>query len=100
MKVCADTPNQRKLKYKLALSNATKVLHLNILHPIELFVLSSLKKAAYFLQNSPEMNISDIAYRLGFGNPQYFNKCFKELFDIAPTQYRKAHNTSSEPSVK
>lgn len=46
------------------------------------------------------MNISDIAYRLGFGNPQYFNKCFKELFDIAPTQYRKAHNTSSEPSVK
>lgn len=38
-----------------------------------------LKKAAYFLQNSPEMNISDIAYRLGFGNPQYFNKCFKEL---------------------
>ena len=59
-----------------------------------------LKKAAYFLQNSPEMNISDIAYRLGFGNPQYFNKCFKELFDIAPTQYRKAHNTSSEPSVK
>ena len=24
----------------------------------------------------------------------------KELFDIAPTQYRKAHNTSSEPSVK
>ena len=59
-----------------------------------------LKKAAYFLQNSPEMNISDIAYRLGFGNPQYFNKCFKELFDIAPTQYRKAHNTSSKPSVK
>ena len=47
-----------------------------------------LKKAAYFLLNAPEMNISDIAYRLGFGNPQYFNKCFKELFSIAPTQYR------------
>lgn len=48
-----------------------------------------LKKAAYFLLNSPEMNISDIAYHLGFGNPQYFNKCFKELFGVAPTQYRK-----------
>ena len=59
-----------------------------------------LKKAAYFLQNSPEMNISDIAYRLGFGNPQYFNKCFKELFDIAPTQYRKSHDAPSDPSVK
>ena len=51
-------------------------------------------------QQSPEMNISDIAYRLGFGNPQYFNKCFKELFDIAPTQYRKSHDAPSDPSVK
>lgn len=41
-----------------------------------------LKKAAYFLQNSPEMNISDIAYRLGFGNPQYFNKCTLKNFLI------------------
>ena len=49
-----------------------------------------LKKATYFLLNAPEMNISDIAYRLGFGNPQYFNKCFKELFGVAPTQYRKS----------
>ena len=57
-----------------------------------------LKKAAYFLLNAPEMNISDIAYRLGFGNPQYFNKCFKELFSIAPTQYRKSQNPPSHDS--
>lgn len=54
-----------------------------------------LKKAAYFLLNAPEMNVSDIAYRLGFGNPQYFNKCFKELFGVAPTQYRKSQNLPS-----
>lgn len=54
-----------------------------------------LKKSAFFLLNAPEMNISDIAYRLGFGNPQYFNKCFRELFGIAPTQYRKSQNSSS-----
>lgn len=59
-----------------------------------------LKKAAYFLLNAPEMNISDIAYRLGFGNPQYFNKCFKELFSIAPTQYRKSQNPLSQDSAK
>ena len=41
---------------------------------------------------------SDIAYRLGFGNPQYFNKCFKELFSIAPTQYRKSQNPPSQDS--
>ncbi|MDL2210963.1 response regulator [Bacteroides sp. OttesenSCG-928-M17] len=59
-----------------------------------------LKKAAYFLLNAPEMNISDIAYRLGFGNPQYFNKCFKELFGIAPTQYRKSQNSLSQGSAE
>ena len=59
-----------------------------------------LKKAAYFLLNAPEMNISDIAYRLGFGNPQYFNKCFKELFSIAPTQYRKSQDLPTQDSAK
>lgn len=54
-----------------------------------------LKKAAYFLLNAPEMNISDIAYRLGFGNPQYFNKCFRELFGVAPSQYRKSQQSFS-----
>lgn len=51
-----------------------------------------LKKAAWLILNAPEMNMSDIAYQLGFGNPQYFNKCFKELFGVAPTQYRKSQN--------
>lgn len=55
-----------------------------------------LKKAADFLLNSPEMNISDIAYRLEFGNPQYFNKCFKELFGVTPSQYRKSQEAPSE----
>lgn len=57
-----------------------------------------LKKAAYMLVNSSEMNVSDIAYQLGFGNPQYFNKCFKELFSIAPTQYRKTQKNNSNPA--
>lgn len=58
-----------------------------------------LKKAAHFLLNAPEMNISDIAYRLGFGNPQYFNKCFKELFGVAPTHYRKSQNSPSQEAA-
>lgn len=59
-----------------------------------------LKKAAYLLLNAPEMNVSDIAYQLGFGNPQYFNKCFKELFSIAPMQYRKTQKIDSNPAQK
>lgn len=51
-----------------------------------------LKKAADMLQHSPELNISQIAYHLGFSSPRYFNKCFKELYGYAPQDYRKQHN--------
>ncbi|RZJ92235.1 MAG: hybrid sensor histidine kinase/response regulator [Chryseobacterium sp.] len=50
-----------------------------------------LKKAADMLQNSPELNISQIAYHLGFSSPRYFNKCFKEQYGYAPQEYRKKH---------
>ncbi len=50
-----------------------------------------LKKAADMLQNSPELNISQIAYNLGFSSPRYFNKCFKEQYGYAPQEYRKKY---------
>ena len=51
-----------------------------------------LKKAADLLLNNPELNISDIAYTLGFSSPRYFNKCFKDLFGYSPVEYRKNSN--------
>lgn len=54
-----------------------------------------LKKAAYLLLDAPDMNITDIAYSLNFGNPQYFNKCFRELFGVSPSQYRKSQGSDS-----
>lgn len=51
-----------------------------------------LKKAADMLQHSHELNISQIAYHLGFSSPRYFNKCFKELYGYAPQEYRKKYH--------
>ena len=101
--IAADLHNrwfQAKEEEKMALARFQKIKGITGSTPNNFIMNLRLKKAAYFLLNAPEMNISDIAYRLGFGNPQYFNKCFKELFDIAPTQYRKSHDAPSDPSVK
>lgn len=45
------------------------------------------RKAAELLKES-EKNVSEVAYAVGFDNPYYFSKCFKEQFGMPPSQYR------------
>jgi TolB-like protein/AraC-like DNA-binding protein/tetratricopeptide (TPR) repeat protein len=47
-----------------------------------------LQKAKEMLQ-SEELSVSEIAYKVGFGSPSYFNKCFHEFFGLSPGEYRK-----------
>jgi len=37
-------------------------------------------------------NISEIALEVGFGNPAYFSKCFREQFDLTPSEYVNDHS--------
>lgn len=48
-----------------------------------------LKRGAYLLRNNPELNITEIAEKLGFSSARYFSKCFKDLYNISPLSYRK-----------
>lgn len=50
-----------------------------------------LKRAAQLLQAS-QLNVSEVAYRVGFGDVKYFRKCFREQFGKTPTEYVKAQN--------
>lgn len=34
-------------------------------------------------------SLSDIAYRCGFSDPNYFTKCFKKLMGVTPSEYRR-----------
>lgn len=36
-----------------------------------------------------EMNVSEIAYEVGFSSPSYFAKCYKDLYDEIPTDAMK-----------
>ncbi|MFY9152702.1 MAG: helix-turn-helix domain-containing protein [Prolixibacteraceae bacterium] len=42
-----------------------------------------LQKAKELLQNE-DLTVSEISYRVGFGSPTYFNKCFHEYFGYPP----------------
>ncbi len=46
-------------------------------------------------------NISEIAYKIGFKDPQYFSRCFRMRFGLSPRKYRQqnillhdSHNNS------
>ncbi|WP_152425036.1 hybrid sensor histidine kinase/response regulator transcription factor [Nafulsella turpanensis] len=60
-------------------------------YPVNEYVVKvRLKKAKHFLLNS-EMNISEIAYEVGFSSPAYFSTAFKNHFQISPSEYRATH---------
>ena len=47
-----------------------------------------MRRASELLKEG-EMNVSEIAYAVGFDNPYYFSKCFKAQFGVPPSQYAK-----------
>ncbi|MDY2943489.1 MAG: helix-turn-helix domain-containing protein [Paludibacteraceae bacterium] len=59
--------------------------------PQQLIAERRLQRAAEWLLNRPECNISEIAYDLGFQSPKYFSHCFKERYGKTPSAYRKEH---------
>ncbi|NNC62450.1 MAG: response regulator [Eudoraea sp.] len=47
-----------------------------------------LKLAASLLQKS-DANISEIGYQVGFNDPSYFTKCFREAYGVSPSAFSK-----------
>ena len=56
--------------------------------PVELIRNTRLKKARQLLAQG-EMNISQVAYEVGFTAPSYFTKCYKEFFGEMPNEMLK-----------
>lgn len=76
---------------KLYLSKSTlyrKIKNMTGLSPVEFIRNIRLKHACRILQNQ-SMPISEVAYTVGFSDPNYFTLCFKAEFNITPTDYRK-----------
>jgi signal transduction histidine kinase/DNA-binding response OmpR family regulator len=74
-----DMGMSRTLLYK-------KILALTGKPPLEFIRSLRLKRAALLLTKS-QMNVSEIAFQVGFNDPKYFSKHFKNEFGVLPSKY-------------
>jgi signal transduction histidine kinase/DNA-binding response OmpR family regulator len=63
--------------------------------PSEFIRIFRLKRAARLLQQH-QGNVGEIAFMVGFSNPNYFTKCFRDFYGIAPSEYLSINPTSEE----
>ena len=74
-----DLGISRTLLYK-------KILALSGKPPLEFMRTLRLKRAAQLLQKS-QLNVSEVAFQVGFNDPKYFRKHFKNEFGVLPSKY-------------
>ena len=88
--VYTDTEyNVEKLSDTLGLSRGHlhwKIKELTGTTPVEFLRNYRLSKAAAMLKQK-QYTVSEIAYQTGFSSPAYFSKCFKQVYDVTPTEY-------------
>lgn len=59
--------------------------------PIEFIRVIRLKRAAQMLRDK-QQNVADVAYSVGFNNPKYFSKYFKEEFGMLPSAFQNSQD--------
>lgn len=64
--------------------------------PNELLRLARLKKASELLKSGGDMNISEIAFAVGFSSSSYFTKCYKDYFGETPAESLKRASKAGE----
>lgn len=84
------------LSHELGVSRAQffrKVQELTGKSPLELIRTIRLQYAAQLLEKS-QLSVSEVAYRVGFNNPKYFARHFKELYHVLPSAYASGKRRS------
>lgn len=74
----------------------TKVRGITGYAPVEYLRTIRLKKAAELLLSSDHLTVSEVAYQIGFNDPLYFSKCFKQQFGMSPSKYQKGSTQTNE----
>ncbi len=80
------------LEAKMGMSHANfyrKIKSLTGQSGQELLHSMRMRRAHQILSENKGIRVSEVAYMVGFTNPKYFSKCFKEMFGYAPTMLRE-----------
>lgn len=64
-----------------------KVLRLTGQTPIDFIRNIRMKRAADLLQRS-QLNVSEVAYKVGYNNPKLFSRYFKSVYNKYPSEFR------------
>jgi len=65
-----------------------KILALTDKTPSEFIRFIRIKRAADLLEKS-QMFVNEVAYQVGFNDPKYFRKYFKDEYGVSPNEYKK-----------
>ncbi len=80
------------LESKLGMSHANfyrKIKSLTGQSAQELLLNMRMKRAYQVMSDNKGLRVAEVAYMVGFTNPKYFSKCFKEMFGYAPSELIK-----------
>jgi len=94
-----DPPLVEQLAGAVGLS-ASRLAHLfrnEVGSSIQAYVLERRLVMAAMLIAQTDERISQIAYRVGFGDVSNFNHAFKRRFAMSPREYRARHDVSADP---
>lgn len=72
-----------------------KLLDVSGQSPVDFIRSIKLQKAAALLKKS-DMNITQIAYAVGFATPNYFAKSFKAKYNVLPSEYANQNRRPAE----
>lgn len=63
--------------------------------PVELIKEYRITKSKLLLRTG-QFSVSEVAYKVGFSDPGYFSRCFREQYHMSPAEYLKTHNLKQE----
>jgi signal transduction histidine kinase/ligand-binding sensor domain-containing protein/DNA-binding response OmpR family regulator len=72
-----------------------KIMALTGKTPLEFIRTIRLQHAAQLLEKS-QLSVREIAYKVGFNNPKYFTKYFKEHFGVLPSEFNASKKNSED----